>query len=393
MNSNNSKPLNLKYILAEYNISYSQLAGETRISKTAISNIINHNIWPDRQDKAEIQTAISGHLRTKGVPADLIKSSWKQAADSRLSERSRNPARVTASVSQPKIVWRRTMLDQDVLDRCGLSRDPFNNEMETISDVLETPQHNFVFKKAKDAARRSKLIAIHGPVGSGKGIVKALLYDWLEAQKNYLISEPFIAEKDKCKPSIVADSMIQDFLYKRGGISEKGYIRAPRNLEAKMRWLYNILKNKLRDGKRMVLIIDEAHLLPTETLKALKTFHELQDGFKKMIAIIIFGQEELVERLSDYRIRELSARINTVELKPIPNMVAKYITHKITRAGGKAERIIDDTAMKTVARLMPNANPLMINCLVSSSILKSWKADTFPVTAEVVETAYKEMAA
>lgn len=377
--------LQLKFALRDKGISYSRLAAAAGISKTAINDLINHNRWPDAVPQADLKKRVETWLTSQGVSTSAYKV-WKLAT---IPEPKTQP---TTKTKQLVLQGGPKVLPDDVLQRCGLSRDPFTNEMENVGDVLPTPQHNFVLKKMLDAAERRKFLGVHGPIGSGKSVLKTVFTERLDHERNYMIAEPQINEKKKCRPATLADAMIEDFLYRRGGVSAKGQMRAPSGLEAKNRWLISILRDKVTNGKKPVLIIDEAHDLPLETLRALKRFYEMQEGFKKMLSIIIIGQPELATVMSDFRIREVSARLDMVELKPIPNLVSKYLTHKIERAGGKIEKIIEESAIKSVGRLLPNANPLMINVLISNAIIKSWKADTFPVTAETVEMAFKEIA-
>lgn len=182
-------------------------------------------------------------------------------------------------------------------------------------------------------------------------------------------------------------------MYGFGGISALGKMRSPRTLEAKNRLVRAILSNHTGRGKRAVLIIDEAHELPLETKKALKRFHEHQNGFKKMLAIILIGQEELFDDLNkDYRVREVTARIDLVELKDIGNVLNDYMKFKIEKAGGDINGLFTAEALAEMTRKLENPSPIMINVLASHSIISAFNVDSFPVTPEIVEEAYRRMA-
>lgn len=98
--------------------------------------------------------------------------------------------------------------------------------------------------------------------------------------------------------------------------------------------MHNILKASAQVGQRHVLIIEEAHALAIPTLKHLKRFYELQDGFKKLLSIILIGQTELEKKLSEHNpeVREVVQRCELVKLPPLDNHVEGYLRHKLDRA-------------------------------------------------------------
>ena len=72
--------------------------------------------------------------------------------------------------------------------------------------------------------------------------------------------------------------------------------------EAKARQAQKMLAESSRAGNSHVLVIEEAHDLSIQTLKVLKRFWELEDGFKRLLAIILIGQPELKLRLDQMRL-------------------------------------------------------------------------------------------
>ncbi|MFQ5633492.1 MAG: ExeA family protein [bacterium] len=292
------------------------------------------------------------------------------------------------------------MLTPQILDAIGVERDPFNSEMSSLFDLFLPKQHKLVLDKGLDAAAKCKFIAITGPVGTGKTIVKLALIERLKEKQNYMISEPEIIDMPKCLPATIIDSMLEDFMFLRSNtdnfkpIARKGSSRNKGTLEDRSRWIHSLLKIKVRDGKKLVLIIDEAHLLPVHTLKTLKRFHEMQDGFSKLLSIILIGQDELVHFLNgNYEIREVTARLNIVEMQPIPNLVKEYLNHKVQRAGGRLENLIDDSGLKAVKTLLngERAIPISINNLVAKAVEDGYNLDALPVNAEIIENSYAKL--
>jgi len=98
-------------------------------------------------------------------------------------------------------------------------------------------------------------------------------------------------------------------------------------------------------GNRHVLIIEEAHDLHPQTLKALKRFWELKHGMKRLLSIILIGQSELGERLdkAGVDLREVSQRCDVVILPPLPD-VGEFIRHRFTGIGLDADKIFAQEA-------------------------------------------------
>jgi len=370
-----------RQIFLRYGITYRKLreflyAQNHPHSKTTISDMINHGKWPKRDQM--VRENVMLFLAQHGVPKPVLNSLFQEPA---------------VNDAPDKILRRKTMITPEIQKAIGLSKDPFDNELEGIEDVMPTTPSKKVLAKMMDAARNGKFIAICGPVGSGKSVAKTVFKEELKNKQNYLICEPEIIDKEKCIPSNIINAMIDDFLYGAARTRNlKSVSIGKGDLEVKSRWVHALLRMKVNEGKKLVLIIDEAHGLRPETLRVLKRFHELQDGFKKLLCIILVGQEELVERLTgNYDLREVSARINLVEMRAIPNDIADYLEHKFLRAGGKLNGILDDSALKAVKRLLPKAIPLSINNLTSKAIEDAYNAGSFPVNAELVESAYRSI--
>ncbi|HBU7864623.1 TPA: AAA family ATPase, partial [Escherichia coli] len=94
-----------------------------------------------------------------------------------------------------------------------------------------------------------------------------------------------------------------------------------RSQDARFRQLHRVLKDSSQAGFSHVLVIEEAHSLPIPTLKHLKRFFELESGFKKLLSIVLIGQPELADKLSErnMEVREVVQRCEVVELLPLDN--------------------------------------------------------------------------
>src|SRR5690606_35921897 len=64
-----------------------------------------------------------------------------------------------------------------------------------------------------------------------------------------------------------------------------------------------------RDGKRVLLCLDEAQAMPLESLEALRLLTNLETEKRKLLQIVLFGQPELDVKLKQQAIRQLAQRI------------------------------------------------------------------------------------
>lgn len=380
--------LNLKQTIKRHKISLA-LFQQAGLYKSLVCQIYNHNIWPVSQNHEQIRNTIEEVLRKHGVRENELALIWEQEYEHE------NQAQNQAQDQNKKINVLKggpKMLPQVVLEKAGLTKDPFTHEVGDMSDVFDAKPQMFVFQKMIDAAENQKLLGVFGEVGSGKTIMKTVFMEQLKQKRNFIVSEPLINQKERLTPSGLADAIIQDVLYGTGTIGMTGKLRSPRSLEAKNRFLRYHLAAKRQQGVRTVLIIDEAHDLTLSTVKSLKRLHELQDGFKKLLSIILIGQPEFESLIKDYRVREVTARIDLAYMAPINGMFDSYLRWKIEHAHGAVEKIFAPDALHEMKHKIASATPLGINVLASHVIYMGFKMDAYPVNSEIVEMAWKEMA-
>lgn len=102
------------------------------------------------------------------------------------------------------------------------------------------------------------------------------------------------------------------------------------------------MRDSSRAGNKHLLVIEEAHGLPLPTLKHLKRFRELEDGFRKLLGIVLIGQPELRMKLSETNpeVREVTQRIELVELQALDAELENYLNFKFARAGKRVGDVI-----------------------------------------------------
>ena len=94
-----------------------------------------------------------------------------------------------------------------------------------------------------------------------------------------------------------------------------------------------------REGKRVVVCLDEAQAMPLETLEALRLLTNLETEKRKLLQVVLFGQPELDDKLSQESVRQLRQRITfQYHLGALTrDELDYYLAHRL-RVGGLRRR-------------------------------------------------------
>ncbi len=147
------------------------------------------------------------------------------------------------------------------------------------------------------------------------------------------------------------------------------------------------LEKKVSEGKKVLIIVDEAQNLPEETLEELRLLSNLETANEKLVQIILLGQPELDEKLKLPQLRQLNQRItNKIRLLPLTeDETFRYIYHRLAVAG-KGNIRFKDSAIKKIYRYSGGI-PRVINILASRSLMSAFMTGSFVIKPENVEAA------
>ncbi|MCP5268272.1 MAG: AAA family ATPase [Zoogloeaceae bacterium] len=133
------------------------------------------------------------------------------------------------------------------------------------------------------------------------------------------------------------------------------------------------LLNYARSNKRVVLCIDEAQAMPLETLEALRLVSNLETEKRKLIQIVLFGQPELDQKLSNPAVRQLLQRITfSQQLAGLgKEEIALYLQHRLRVAGYRGEPIFAQGALRAIRRAS-RGTPRLVNILAHKALLSAF---------------------
>ncbi len=197
------------------------------------------------------------------------------------------------------------------------------------------------------AAKHGGFLAVIGESGAGKSVLRKDLIDRIRRDDEPItVVQPQIIDKTRLTAGAICDAIIQDLSVG---------VRPVRSPEGKGRQITKLLTNSSRSGNAHVLMIEEAHDLGIATLRYLKRFWELEDGFKRLLAIILVGQPELKDALDLHRnweAREVINRCEIAELQPLNGDLSQYLALVFRRVGKEASEVFAEDAYDAIrARL------------------------------------------
>ena len=144
-------------------------------------------------------------------------------------------------------------------------------------------------------------------------------------------------------------------------------------------------------GRRVVVIVDEAQNLSIEVLEQVRLLTNLETATQKLLQIILIGQPELREVLQRVELRQLAQRITgRYHLSPLTRReTAGYIQHRLRVAGATGE-VFSKSAMTEVHRLSRGI-PRVINVVSDRALLGAYTQEEHRITAKLVRRSVAEV--
>jgi general secretion pathway protein A len=145
------------------------------------------------------------------------------------------------------------------------------------------------------------------------------------------------------------------------------------------------------DGRRIIVIVDEAQNLSADVLEQVRLLTNLETPTQKLLQIILIGQPELRELLDRNDLRQLAQRITgRYHLEPLSREETRgYIRHRL-RVAGAAGEIFTASALTEVHRVAAGI-PRVINVTCDRALLGAYTQETRKVTAALVRLAAGEV--
>ncbi|MCF8198625.1 MAG: AAA family ATPase [Sulfuritalea sp.] len=227
------------------------------------------------------------------------------------------------------------------------------------------------------ACHEEGIVTAVAEVGSGKTLLARLMISRLPED----ISSVYLAN-----PCFSRDEIISAISRDLGLTSQ------PASTEENLAQLHQELLRRHAEGLRVLLVIDEAHAMPPESLEEVRLLSNLETDRHKLVNIMLFGQPELDTLLADRRLRQVRDRvIHRFELLPLPREEATaYIDHRLRIAGWSGGRLFTPAAMALLLKAS-HGRARRINLLADKSLLAAYAEGVKQVEKRHVKTACGEL--
>jgi general secretion pathway protein A len=151
------------------------------------------------------------------------------------------------------------------------------------------------------------------------------------------------------------------------------------------------LLNAHAEGRRIIVLVDEAQNLSFDVLEQVRLLTNLETPTQKLLQIILIGQPELRELLDRTDLRQLAQRITgRYHLMPLSREETKgYVRHRL-RVAGAAGEIFTPGALLELHRLSQGI-PRVINVACDRALLGGYTRETKKITASLVRRAAGEV--
>ena len=163
-------------------------------------------------------------------------------------------------------------------------------------------------------------------------------------------------------------------------------IPQPVQRHAVMNGIGACLVGHARQGKRVVVCIDEAQAIPVRTVESLRLLSNLETEKRKLLQIVLLGQPDLDTKLARPEIRQLLQRITFSEyLGPMAlNRVPVYLAHRLSTASldnATAGELFTPEAAAAIAKASGGV-PRLINVLAHKSLMLAYGEGVYEVGVE-----------
>ncbi len=171
------------------------------------------------------------------------------------------------------------------------------------------------------------------------------------------------------------------------GLSYDGDDKATllRNLEV-------FFKEKAREGKRVLLMVDEAQNLPLQSLEELRMLSNFEINGRSLFQAFLLGQDEFRLALQSEHLLQVRQRvIATYHLRPLTESETKdYILHRLKLAGWRQDPMFSEGAFFKIHEFTEGV-PRIVNTLCDRLLLFAYLEELHAIDEKVVDTVVDEI--
>jgi type II secretory pathway predicted ATPase ExeA len=220
-------------------------------------------------------------------------------------------------------------------------------------------------------------VVITGEIGAGKTtLIETFLHE--------LTADVAVAQinQTQLSPTAFLQTVLVQF-----GFSPFG-MRKPEVLAT----LNQFLTDQHRNGRKVLLIIDEAQNLSYRVLEEIRMLSGIETTKEKVLRIILAGQPELNDKLNSRELVQLTQRVRLrfhLTALSAPE-TSSYIDHRLEVAGSQGRRIFVEESYPAIFKYTGGV-PRLINTLCDTCMMAAYGRDSDTVEMVDLESAIHEL--
>lgn len=221
-------------------------------------------------------------------------------------------------------------------------------------------------------------IVITGPIGTGKTTIARNLL-------NNIGDESIVAAQlvtTKLEPQELLELVASEFKIQTQSNSKADLLQA----------IEQFLVQLNQQGKRALLIVDEAQNLPAETVEELRMLSNFQLNNKPLIQSFLLGQEELKDIIQAPNMEQFRQRIiASAHLKPLTaDEVKEYINHRLHQAECNKENLFSEDTFAFIHEKTLGV-PRKINIFIDRILLFGFLEELEVIDLKAISQVAEEM--
>jgi len=220
-------------------------------------------------------------------------------------------------------------------------------------------------------------VVITGEIGSGK---TTLIETFLkELEKDVVVAQ-------------ISQTQVSSVEFLQSVLAQWGFQPFKMKKAELLATLNEFLVEQYSNGRRVLLIVDEAQNLSGKVLEEIRLLSGIETTKEKVLRIILAGQPELNEKLNSTGLTQLAQRVRLrFHLTALSKTdTLSYIQHRLEVAGSQGREIFASDTYPLIYRYTGGV-PRLVNTLCDTSMMAAFAHESDVVTVADVQTAIDEM--
>jgi general secretion pathway protein A len=250
-----------------------------------------------------------------------------------------------------------------------------------------TPDPDFLYWSKQHARAKAYMestiwladgfVVITGEIGSGKTT----------------LLQSFLSElDDSVVYAVVSQTQLTPTQFLQAVLTEFGFKPFDKPKVELLDMINMFLIEQYTNGKKVVLIVDEAQNLSSKVLEEIRLLSGVETQKEKVLRIILAGQPELKQTLDSPSLKQLVQRVRLrFHVGPLDRRdMREYINHRLTVAGRDATDLFEEDAYDIIYRYTGGV-PRLINTLCDSALLGAFADGKYTVNADDIVAIVEEL--